>query len=120
VPTRKAAILPRFLPLSGPLMALTVSGCLAQAALSTATSIAAAPVRVGSRAVDLATTSQSEADENRGRRMRKNDERVRKLQKRYNRQMDAVAGETAACSEASRDQRRNRSLTLRALSCGAP
>ena len=94
--------MPRFLPLLGPLMALTVSGCLAQAALSTATSIAAAPVRVGSRAVDLATTSQSEADENRGRRMRKNDERVRKLQKRYNRQMDACnRGETAACSEAS-------------------
>jgi hypothetical protein len=101
-PLRKAAILPRFLPFLSPLIALALSGCLAQAALSTATSIATAPVRVGSRAVDLATTSQSEADENRGRRMRQNDKKIRKLQKKYNRQIDACnRGETAACSEAS-------------------
>ena len=94
--------MPRYLLLLTPLLALAVSGCLAQAALSTATSIATAPVRVGSRAVDLATTSQSEADENRGRRMRKHDDKIRKLQKRYNRQMDACnRGETAACAQAS-------------------
>jgi hypothetical protein len=85
-----------------PLLALALSGCLASTVLSTATSVATAPVRVGSKAVDLATTSQSEADENRGRRLRKNDKKIRKLQKEYNRQMDACnRGETAACSEAS-------------------
>jgi len=89
--------LSRFRLLLAPLAALTLSGCL-----STATSIVTAPVRAGARAVDLATTSQSEADENRGRAMRKRDERIRKLQKRYNRRIEACnRGETAACSEAS-------------------
>ncbi len=88
--------------LLSPLLALALSGCLASTVLSTATSVATAPVRIGSKAVDLATTSQSEADENRGRAMRKNDDKVRKLQKKYNRRMDACnRGETAACSEAS-------------------
>lgn len=76
----------------------TLSGCIA----STAASIVTAPVRVGAKAVDLATTSQSEADENRGRAMRKRDEKIRKLQKKYNHRMDACnRGETAACADAS-------------------
>ena len=41
-----------------PLAAVALQGCLAKTALDVAT----APVRVGSKAVDLATTSQSEAD----------------------------------------------------------
>lgn len=80
-----------------PLVALALSGCL-----STAASLVTAPVRVGAKAVDMATTSQSEADENRGRAMRKRDEKIAKLQKRYNRRIEACnRGETAACSEAS-------------------
>ena len=47
-----------------------LSGCLAKTALDVAT----APVRVASKAVDMATTSQSEADEKRGRELRKQDE----------------------------------------------
>ena len=94
--------MPRSLLLLSPLLALALSGCLATSVLSTAASVATAPVRIGSKAVDLATTSQSEADENRGRAMRKNDDKVRKLQKKYNHRMDACnRGETAACSEAS-------------------
>ena len=80
-----------------PLAAMALSGCL-----STATSLVTAPVRVGAKAVDMATTSQSEADENRGRAMRKRDEKIAKLQKRYSRRIEACnRGETAACSEAS-------------------
>lgn len=81
-----------------PLAALTLSGCLA----STAASIVTAPVRVGAKAVDMATTSQSEADENRGRAMRKRHDKIRKLEKKYNRALEACnRGQTAACSEAN-------------------
>jgi len=90
--------LSRSLLFLAPLAALVLSGCLAR----TAASLVTAPVRVGARAVDLATTSQSEADEKRGRAMRLRDERIAKLQKRYNRRIEACnRGETAACSEAS-------------------
>ncbi|WP_292928396.1 hypothetical protein [Novosphingobium sp. PASSN1] len=86
-----------------PLAALMLSGCLVSSAIGTAASVATAPVRVGSKAVDLATTSQSEADENRGRAMRKRDDKIRKLQKKYNRSLEACnRGETAACAEASK------------------
>lgn len=82
-----------------PLVALTLSGCIA----STAASIVTAPVKVGAKAVDMATTSQSEADENRGRAMRKRDEKIRKLEKQYSRRLAACnRGETAACADANR------------------
>ncbi len=90
--------MPRSLLFFAPLAVLTLSGCLA----STAASIVTAPVRVGARAVDMATTSQSEADENRGRAMRKRDGKIRKLEKKYNRALQACnRGETAACAEAN-------------------
>lgn len=80
-------------------MAFSLTGCLA----STAMSVVTAPVRVGAKAVDLATTSQSEADENRGRNMRKRDSKVKKLQRQYDRNMDACRkGESAACANAAR------------------
>ena len=44
-----------------------LSGCLVR----TAADVVTLPVRAGSYAVDKATTSQSEADRNRGRRERK-------------------------------------------------
>ena len=56
------------------------SGCIAKTAFDVAT----APVRVAGKAVDLATTSQSEADENRGRAMRKREERLGKLDREWN------------------------------------
>ena len=46
---------------------LLLSGCIASAVGAVVT----APVKIVSKGVDLATTSQSEADENRGRAMRK-------------------------------------------------
>ena len=53
---------------------LPLSGCVASAAKTVVT----APFKVVGKAVDLATTSQSEADENRGRKMRKEEEKARK------------------------------------------
>lgn len=52
-------------------MMMGVSGCIA----STAVSIVTLPVRAASAGVDAVTTSQSEADEKRGRALRKQEER---------------------------------------------
>ena len=53
--------------------ALLLPGCV-----STVSSVVTAPFKVAGKAVDLATTSQSEADRNRGRKIRKAEERARK------------------------------------------
>lgn len=62
---------------------LALSGCVVSSLASTAVDIATIPVKVVSAGVDAATTSQSEADENRGRELRKADEqRAREERKR--------------------------------------
>jgi hypothetical protein len=58
-----------FLPVS----ALALTGCVAVA--KTAVDVVTLPVKVVSAGVDAATTSQSEADEKRGRQIRKEEER---------------------------------------------
>ena len=63
--------------------------------------VATAPVRVVSKGVDLATTSQSEADEKRGREIRRREERVAKLEREYQKQLDECEdGSYRACSKA--------------------
>lgn len=57
------------LPLASALP-LLAGGCL-----GTVGTIVTAPVRVTSKVVDWTTTSQSEADRNRGRKLRKQEER---------------------------------------------
>ncbi|MBO9714028.1 hypothetical protein [Sphingomonas sp.] len=59
---------PSLLLLALPLLS---GGCVARAAWDVAT----LPVKAGAKAVDLATTSQEEADRNYGRRMRHAEER---------------------------------------------
>ena len=53
------------------LLPLALSGCVVGTIASTAVDIATIPVKVVSAGVDAATTSQSEADQNRGRKVRK-------------------------------------------------
>ncbi len=78
-------------------MSLMLSGCLAKMAADVVT----APVRIGSRAVDLATTSQSEADENRGREIRRREERLGKLEREYQKLSEECEdGKRSACEEA--------------------
>lgn len=55
-----------------------VAGCAATAVVDTAVTAVTLPVKVVSKTVDLATTSQSEADEKRGRELRKLEERCRR------------------------------------------
>lgn len=69
------------------LAALVLQGCLARAAVGVVT----LPVRAVSKGVDMATTSQSEADENRGRQIRKREERLGELDRKYGKQMEACA-----------------------------
>ncbi|NCP19473.1 MAG: hypothetical protein GW855_10000 [Erythrobacter sp.] len=79
------------------LAALALQGCLAKTALDLAT----APVRVAGKAVDLATTSQSEADEKRGREIRRREEQLGKLERRYRDQReDCEDGDRRACQKA--------------------
>ena len=79
------------------LLPLALGGCLAK----TVVGVATAPVRVASKGVDLATTSQSEADENRGRELRRHEEKLGKLQRDYNRLSKlCVKGDQVACSRA--------------------
>ncbi|GAA4000377.1 hypothetical protein [Sphingomonas humi] len=61
----------RFLPVL--LLAPALSAC---AVASTAVDVVTLPVKVVSAGVDAVTTSQSEADEKRGRQIRKEEERL--------------------------------------------
>jgi hypothetical protein len=51
-----------------------LGGCVVGTVAKTAVDVATIPVKVASAGVDAATTSQSEADEKRGRALRKQDE----------------------------------------------
>ena len=53
---------------------LVLAGCVVGTIAKTAVDVAALPVKAVSAGVDAATTSQSEADEKRGRELRKQDE----------------------------------------------
>jgi len=60
------------------LLACTLPGCIAK----TAVDVVTLPVRAASKTVDVLTTSQSEADEKRGRAMREHEECLGKEQRR--------------------------------------
>ncbi|MEL6530930.1 MAG: hypothetical protein AAGK01_01805 [Pseudomonadota bacterium] len=84
-------------PLIALALSVALSGCLAR----TAANVVTAPVRVGSKAVDLATTSQSEADEKRGREIRKREEKLGKLERQYDKEIEKCRdGNDEACDDA--------------------
>ena len=76
---------------------LVLSGCIAR----TAANVVTAPVRAVGKVYDWTTVSQSEKDEKRGREMRKRDERLGKLERRYDDQLeDCEDGDRGACKDA--------------------
>lgn len=76
---------------------LALAGCIASAVGT----IVTAPVKMVAKGVDLATTSQSEADENRGRAMRKAEERLGKLQRQRDKALRKCDdGDDQACADA--------------------
>ena len=56
------------------LLPMAVGGCVVATVAETAVDVATIPVKAVSAGVDAATTSQSEADEKRGRELRKAEE----------------------------------------------
>lgn len=80
-----------------PLAALALSGCIAK----TAVGVVTAPVRVASQAADWATTSQDEADRERGREIRRREEQLGELQEELAElEEDCLDGDDRACREA--------------------
>lgn len=63
-------------------LALLLSGCIAK----TAVDVVTLPVKVASGTVDILTTSQSEADEKRGRAIRKQEKREAKARRKAERE----------------------------------
>ena len=77
--------------------AFALQGCIVR----TAADIVTAPVKVVGGAVDAVTTSQSEADEKRGRDIRKQEERLGKLDRSYRKDSQRCqSGDQAACARA--------------------
>jgi hypothetical protein len=80
----------RFALLALPLL---LGGCV-----SVVKDVVTAPVKVVSKTADVLTTSQSEADEKRGREIRKREERLGKLaRKRDEAREDCADGDDKAC-----------------------
>lgn len=79
-----------------PVAALTLGGCVAK----TLVDVATAPVRAASQAADWATTSQDEADRERGREIRRREERLGDLSEQYQElEQDCLGGDDDACRE---------------------
>lgn len=76
---------------------LALQGCLAK----TVVDVATLPVKAAGQAAGWATTSQDEADRDRGRELRRQEERFGKLERDYARQYDKCQdGNDQACAQA--------------------
>ena len=76
---------------------IMLSGCV----VKTVADVITLPVKAGSKAFDMATTSQSESDEKRGRAMRQQEERLGKLDRQYrDAREDCDDGDNEACDRA--------------------
>jgi hypothetical protein len=85
------------------LLPLGLSGCVVGTVARTAVDVVTLPVKAVSAGVDAATTSQSEADENRGRALRKADEeRGKQLRELAERCRQGKALPTDDCSQLPR------------------
>ena len=90
----------RLISLTLPMAALMLGGCLAK----TVVGVATAPFKVAGKAADLATTSQSEADEERGRELRQREARLGQLERGYQISLQRCEqGGQDACAKARAD-----------------
>jgi hypothetical protein len=67
-------------------LALALSGCIAQTAVDTAVKVATLPVKVASAGVDAVVTTQAEADQKRGARIRRQEECMGKEERKARKQ----------------------------------
>ena len=79
-----------------PLLALGLSACVTSL-VSTAVDVVTLPVKVVAKGVDLATTSQAEADQNRGAALRKAEAEAGKRQRLWDRQCRDAAAKGQPC-----------------------
>ena len=79
-----------------PLLALGLSACVTSL-VSTAVDVVTLPVKVVAKGVDLATTSQAEADQNRGRALRKAEEEAGKRARAWDKQCRDAAAKGQPC-----------------------
>jgi len=85
-----------------PFAALALTGCIAK----TAVDVVTAPVRAGAQVADWATTSQDEADRERGRELRRREERLGELHEDLaDLEEDCLDGDDEACREAVETRR---------------
>ncbi len=66
-----------------PLLPLALSGCVVGTVAGAAVDVVTLPVKAVSKGVDLATTSQSEADQKRGRELREAEEEAGKRDRQW-------------------------------------
>ena len=66
-----------------PVLPFALSGCVVASVAGAAVDVVTLPVKAASKGVDLATTSQSEADEKRGRELRKAEEEAGKRDRQW-------------------------------------
>lgn len=91
------AIIMRSTKLFIPIIAIVaLQGCVAK----TLYDVATLPVKVVGKGVDLATTSQSEADQKRGQEIRRREERLGELQREFDKlDRKCADGTESACRE---------------------
>ena len=83
------------------LVFLAGASLMTTSCIGTLVDVATLPVHAASKAVDLATTSQSEADENRGREIRRREQQLGKLERAYGKQRAKCDdGDEGACEKA--------------------
>jgi hypothetical protein len=84
-------------------MPLGLAGCVVGTVAKIAVDVVTLPVKLASAGVDAATTSQKEADENRGREMRRQDEergkQVRMAQERCRKGKPLPSDDCAAVAQ---------------------
>lgn len=74
--------------------ALATGGCV-----RTIADVVTAPVKIVSKTADVLTTSQSEADEKRGREVRQREEQLGKLERRRSKLAQQCRDDRDACDE---------------------
>jgi hypothetical protein len=80
-----------------PMLPLALSGCVVASVADAAVDVVTLPVKVVSKGVDVATTSQSEADETRGRELRKAEEKTGRETREAEKRCKAAAARGEPC-----------------------
>ena len=76
---------------------LALSGCVVGSVAGAAVDVVTLPVKAASKGVDLATTSQSEADQKRGRELREAEEKAGKRDRQWAEQCRKAQGRGEPC-----------------------